>query len=155
MKIDRLLSLTLRLQSIFDFEILFSKKECQWLYAPVIDLGAVLCFVCCLCYPRCSYWSSSSCGCYRRCFRFLWELFILFVIFRLILVVFVIIVVVVMVGILFPERSPLPTLDCFSLCASFFFLRYLVCILPPRPPKPHCVSIIDFPKSEFPAQYIA
>ena len=33
------------------------KKKCQWLYAPVIDLGAVLCFVCCLCYPRCSYWS--------------------------------------------------------------------------------------------------
>ena len=97
------------------------KKKCQWLYAPVIDLGAVLCFVCCLCYPRCSYWSSSSCGCYRRCFRFLWKLFFLFVILRLILVVFVIIAVVVMVGILFSGAFTFAHAWLFfSLCKLFF-----------------------------------
>ena len=38
MKIDRLLSLTLRLQSIFDFEILFSKKNVNGSMRPLLIL---------------------------------------------------------------------------------------------------------------------
>ena len=155
MKIDRLLSLTLRLQSIFDFEILFSKKNVNGSMRPLLIL--VLFYV-------------------------LYAVFVILValIDHLVVAVAIVVVSVFCESFLFflsssdlflsflssssllswlvfyfPERSPLPTLDCFSLCANFFFLRYLDCILPPRPPKPHCVSIIDFPKSEFPAQYIA